>query len=47
MGLKVTKRYSTYSFHPISAKLHDKYPGKTPTVTVLGDLLNTKTFMTL
>ncbi len=27
MGLEISKRYSSYSFHPIWAKLYDKYGG--------------------
>ncbi len=25
MGLEISKRYASYSFHPIWAKLYDKY----------------------
>ncbi len=40
MGVKLSKRYFSYSFPPISTKLHGKYRGDggIQAITFLGDL---------
>ena len=49
MWLEISKRYSSYSFHPMSAKRYEDigYYGGIQVITFLGNRLSFKNFVTL
>ena len=49
MGLEISKRFSSYSFHLITAKLYENisYHGGMQTVTFLGNRPSIKNFVAL